>query len=216
MKRTIFIPSSALPSAVARAGSARVPLRRATASPSARPRCVASLRTRAEPARATAEPPSFPSCTWERPCRRSCASPPRAEATELRGQVRSQVQLGNEGKMKRAILLPRSRARKSVGDETRTPSHLPPPSYDGGYECVAARVSAGRRVFSSFPSCTWERPCRRSCASSPRAEATKLRGQVRSQVQLGNEGRGISPTQKNPPLPPSVPLPSSVRNSASR
>jgi hypothetical protein len=38
--------------------------------------------------------PSFPSCTWERKCPRNFAA--SACEAQLRGQVRSQVQLGNE------------------------------------------------------------------------------------------------------------------------
>src|SRR5579859_8184234 len=49
---------------------------------------------------------------------------------------------------------------------------------------VLARRAKGN--FTSFPSCTWERTCRRSCASPSWTEATKLRGHSRSQVQLGN------------------------------
>ena len=60
------------------------------------------------------------------------------------------------------------------------------------------KLGASTLPDPSFPSCTWERPQSEKLNFAPclpsakvavtTVEATKLRGQVRSQVQLGNEG----------------------------
>ena len=49
-----------------------------------------------------------------------------------------------------------------------------------------ARVS----IFLSFPSCTWECPCpaKLHFGGAERGGEAQLRGNVRSQAQLGNEG----------------------------
>jgi len=66
---------------------------------------------------------------------------------------------------------------------------------------VAAARRAAEQSFPSFPSCTWERYCRPQdlvfakfhfalirSAVIPSRSAVQLPQQVRSQVQLGNEG----------------------------
>ena len=101
-------------------------------------------------------------------------------ATKLRGQVRSQMEFGNEGSVPSHVRVSFTQAGSFDSSSTQVPGekHLPLAfaQDDGGFGARASSLVPELHLGTRFP------------ARSFGGGATKLRGQVRSQMEFGNEG----------------------------
>ncbi len=163
-------------------------------------------------------------------------NPTRPKATKLRGQSRSQMEFGNEEREKAAScsrgMTPREPGQQVVRATRTAPAQGPAPAtlHSNPINLINPIKNSPSSVFMFLLSPRSQTPFGNALAEAiplpiplgkpTRSRATKLRRQLRSQMEFGNEGKAPPPSVRRLPepksyliilIPSKIPLPSFIR-----